>query len=66
MLRDSVKKTIKEKKYKTYSIFEIMYYIDEFAFVTIIMDDDTIFRLNSIEEFIEFYNELRLINEKRL
>lgn len=61
MLSDRIKKIIKEKKYRTYHINEIMYYCDEFSFVTIIMNDDKVFRLDSIEEFIEFYNELKKI-----
>lgn len=58
-LNNSIKEKIKTKKYRVYNIFEMMYYIDEFEFFTVIMADDTIFRLDSIEEFIEFYNLLR-------
>ena len=65
MLSDRIKKIIKEKKYRTYHINEIMYYCDEFSFVTIIMIDDKVFRLDSIEKFIEFYNELRVINDDK-
>lgn len=61
-LNNSIKEKIKAKNYKVYNIFEMMYYIDEFAFFTVIMSDDTIFRLDSIEEFIEFYNLLKVIN----
>ena len=61
-LSNSIKEKIKAKNYKVYNIFEMMYYTDEFAFFTVIMSDDTIFRLDSIEEFIEFYNLLKVIN----
>lgn len=61
-LNNSIKEKIKAKNYKVYNINEIMYYTDEFAFFTVIMSDDTIFRLDSIEEFIEFYNLLKVIN----
>lgn len=61
-LNNSIKEKIKAKNYKVYNIFEMMYYTDEFAFFTVIMSDDTIFRLDSIEEFIEFYNLLKVIN----
>ena len=61
-LNNSIKEKIKAKNYKVYNIFELMYYTDEFAFFTVIMSDDTIFRLDSIEEFIEFYNLLKVIN----
>lgn len=58
-LNNSIKEKIKTKKYRVSNIFEMMYYTDEFYFFTVIMTDDTIFRLDSIEEFIEFYNLLR-------
>lgn len=61
-LSNSIKEKIKAKNYKVYNIFEMMYYEDEFEFFTVIMSDDTIFRLDSIEEFIEFYNLLKVIN----
>lgn len=61
-LSNYIKEKIKAKNYKVYNIFEMMYYTDEFAFFTVIMSDDTIFRLDSIEEFIEFYNLLKVIN----
>lgn len=61
-LNNSIKEKIKAKNYKVYNIYEMMYYTDEFAFFTVIMSDDTIFRLDSIEEFIEFYNLLKVIN----
>lgn len=64
-LNNKLKEEIKKEKYFRHHIFEIMYYCDEFAFVTVIMLDDKIFRLNSIEEFIEFYNLLKE-NEERL
>ena len=64
-LSNSIKEKIKAKNYKVYHINEIMYYTDEFAFFTVIMSDDTIFRLDSIEEFIEFYNFLRVINYEK-
>lgn len=59
-LSNSIKEKIKAKNYKVYNIFEMMYYEDEFEFFTVIMTDDTIFRLDSIEEFIEFYNLLKV------
>lgn len=66
-LNNSIKEKIKAKNYKVYNIFEMMYYTDEFDFFTVIMSDDTIFRLDSIEEFIEFYNLLKVNkNEKKL
>ena len=61
-LSNSIKEKIKAKNYKVHNIFEMMYYTDEFEFFTIIMTDETIFRLDSIEEFIEFYNLLKVIN----
>ena len=61
-LSNSIKEKIKAKNYKVYNIFEMRYYEDEFEFFTVIMSDDTIFRLDSIEEFIEFYNLLKVIN----
>lgn len=65
-LSNSIKEKIKAKNYKVYNIFEMMYYTDEFSFFTVIMSDDTIFRLDSIEEFIEFYNLLKVNkNEKK-
>lgn len=64
-LSNSIKEKIKAKNYKVYSINEMMYYTDEFEFFTVIMSDDTIFRLDSIEEFIEFYNFLRVINYEK-
>ena len=61
-LSNYIKEKIKAKNYKVYNINEMMYYTDEFTFFTVIMSDDTIFRLDSIEEFIEFYNLLKVIN----
>lgn len=59
IISNKIKEEIKKGNYCTYHINEIMYYCDEFEFVTVIMSDDKIFRLDSIEDFIEFYNLLK-------
>ena len=59
MFNEIDKKIIKNRKYKTYNIQNIIYYSEEFAYFKVIMNDDLIFTFDSIEYFIEFYNFLK-------
>ena len=48
----------KKEAYKKYHIKEMIYCGEELEYFVVIMRDDTIFRFDSIDEFIKWYKEL--------
>lgn len=59
MFSEIDKKIIKNRKYKTFHIMNIIYYYEEFEYFKVIMNDNFIFEFDSIEHFIDFYNFLK-------
>lgn len=55
------KQSLRKRKedYSIYEINEIMYYCDEFAYVTVIMVDNNIIRFDDLDKFIDWYLSLR-------